>query len=39
MSGTVDDAAGNLTRVTDPLNHVTTFAYDARDRLTSVVGG
>ncbi|MFI0366733.1 DNA/RNA non-specific endonuclease [Actinomadura sp. 1N219] len=28
------DLAGNLTSVTDPLNHTRTFAYDALNRLT-----
>ena len=36
MSGTVDDAAGNRTAVTDGLNHTTTSAYDAYSRLASL---
>jgi len=31
------DANGNRTQITDPLSHVTTFHYDALNRLTNTV--
>src|SRR5262249_32196871 len=33
---TLYDAAGNVVQVTDPLNHVTTYEYDALNRQTSM---